>query len=114
MMRWTVLERVLQAILGGVSFASLLSLHGGRRSRAGFPPTLTWSPRVGGMATLPSLTVPCHGRWNMADMLPLALDACEDISCLLTCSWIFTRCMWLFNGYARPSMGGGVADVCIP
>jgi hypothetical protein len=73
---------------GGAGFASLLSLSGGRRSQAGFPPTLTWSSRVGGMDALHDLTLPHRGQWRVADMLPLALDACADISCLCTCSWI--------------------------
>jgi hypothetical protein len=70
------------------------------------PPTLTWSSRVGGMEALPDLILPYRGRWHMADMRPLALDACEDISYLRTYSWVFTRGMWLFTGEPWPSVGG--------
>jgi hypothetical protein len=66
------------------------------------------------MDALPGLILPHHGRWRVADTRPLALDASEDISCLHTCSWIFTRSMQLFTGEPRPSVGGDVADVCIP
>jgi hypothetical protein len=42
------------------------------------------------MDALPGLVLPDRGRWCLAGMQPLALDACEDISCLRTCAWIFT------------------------
>jgi hypothetical protein len=59
------------------------------------------------MDTLPGLVLPCRGWCHVADTRPLALDACEDISCLHTCPLIFTQSMWLFAGVPRPSMGGG-------
>jgi hypothetical protein len=58
------------------------------------------------MDALPGLILPHRGQWCVADMQPLALDVCEDISCLRTCPWIFTRSMWLFTREPRPSMGG--------
>jgi hypothetical protein len=39
------------------------------------------------MDVLPSLILPHCGQCHMADMRPLALDACEDISCL--CTYLF-------------------------
>jgi hypothetical protein len=59
------------------------------------------------MDALPGLVLPHRGRWRVADMRPLALDAREDIACLRTYPWIFTRSMWFFTGESQPSMGGG-------
>jgi hypothetical protein len=49
----------------GAGFALLLPLRGGRRGGAGFPLTLTWSSRIGGMDALLGLVVPHHdgGTW---------------------------------------------------
>jgi hypothetical protein len=53
---------------GGAGFASLLSLHGGWRSRSGFPTTLTLSSHVGGMDALPDIILPRCGQWRLAEM----------------------------------------------
>jgi hypothetical protein len=42
------------------------------------------------MDALPDFALACRGRWCVADTRPLALDVCEDISCLHTGPWIFT------------------------
>jgi hypothetical protein len=106
-MRWTVIKRVPEATSwrGRLGFASKSSWWS---TQPGWlPPTLTWSSWLRGMDALPSLILPCRGRWRVANTRPSALDACEDISYLHTCSWIFTRSMWLFAGEPRPNMGGG-------
>jgi hypothetical protein len=66
------------------------------------------------MDDLPGLVLPRHGRWRVVDTRPLALDACEDISCFRTCPLTFTRRCGFLPRSLNPAWVGATADVRIP
>jgi hypothetical protein len=113
-MRWTVLKRVPQATswrsqLCYASKSSWWSAQPGWLSPYSY---LELSGR--GLDALPGLIVPHHRPWCVADMQPLFLDACEDISYLHTVHGFLPEACGFLPGSLGPAWVGAMADVRIP
>jgi hypothetical protein len=103
-----------KSLPGGAGFASLQNLHGGRRSRAGFPPILTWNPRVGGWMPWPALScsVVVGGAWLIRDPWPWKLV--KILAAFVLVHGFLPEACGFLPGSLGPAWVGAMDDVRTP